>query len=273
MQKTKIEWADYTWNPVTGCLGHNGAPCPYCYARRIARHYGGILTETRGGRVGNLSGMMSEEDKIHDLKRAEVKLKDNKEVSSPYPYGFDPTFHRYRLDEPQRIKKPSTIFVCSMADLFGDFIPDSWIEQVFEACAQAPQHRYLFLTKNPKRYKPLMRQYKFSLPPEGNMYFGMSLAHDKDVELLNEYADCMDFVSIEPIQERICFDWRGKYDVKWVIIGAETGNRKNKVIPKREWIQNIVGTCRENNISVFMKNNLQSVWGDELIQELPWSSK
>ena len=46
----------------------------------------------------------------------------------PYPYNFTPTLHRYRLNE-YRDRKGRNIFVCSMADLFGDWIPDSWIEE------------------------------------------------------------------------------------------------------------------------------------------------
>jgi protein gp37 len=38
-----------------------------------------------------------------------------------------------------------------MADLFGEWVPDEWIKEVFRACEEAPQHRYLFLTKNPER--------------------------------------------------------------------------------------------------------------------------
>jgi hypothetical protein len=56
----------------------------------------------------------------------------------------------------------------------------------------------------------------------------------------------------------------------WIVIGAETGNRKGRVIPKREWIEAIVNECRKNNIPVFLKNNLAPVWGDSLIQEYPW---
>ncbi|MCL2461960.1 MAG: phage Gp37/Gp68 family protein, partial [Defluviitaleaceae bacterium] len=76
-------------------------------------------------------------------------------ADAPYPFYFKPTFHRYRLGEPARMKKPKNIFVCSMADMFGDWVPDEWIKAVFEACEAIPRHRYLFLTKNPARYKAL----------------------------------------------------------------------------------------------------------------------
>ena len=61
---------------------------------------------------------------------------------------------------------------------------------------------------------------------------------------------------------------------KWVIIGAETGRRKNKVIPKKEWIDKIVKQCHENNIPVFMKNSLIPIVGEEnMLREFPESLK
>jgi protein gp37 len=59
-----------------------------------------------------------------------------------------------------------------MADLFGEWVPDEWIEEVFKACAAAPRHRYMFLTKNPKRYHELMKN--GCLPLESNYWYGFS---------------------------------------------------------------------------------------------------
>ena len=129
--KTKIDWVDATWNPVTGCL-HG---CEYCYARRIAERFG---THKKYERPY---------DPVLDVPIRRVRTKPE-----PYPYGFQPTFHKYRLDEPARWTKPRNIFVCSMADLFGDWVPDEWIDDVIKATQRALQHRYLFLTKNPERY-------------------------------------------------------------------------------------------------------------------------
>ncbi len=144
MNKTKIEWCDSTWNPLTGCL-HG---CEYCYARRIAERFGtlfkgGIMPEDEG-----LTFLPDEPDRFYELD--EPARNDNGKLE-PFPANFYPTFHRYRLDEPQNMKKPQNIFVCSMADLFGDWVPYNWIEEVFAACDKAPQHRYMFLTKNPQR--------------------------------------------------------------------------------------------------------------------------
>jgi len=59
------------------------------------------------------------------------------------------------------------------------------------------------------------------------------------------------------------------YGIEWVIVGADTSNRKNKIIPRREWIENIVSTCRDYNVPVFLKDNLRDIWGAGLIQEYP----
>jgi len=238
MGKTAIEWTDRTWSPVTGCL-HG---CPYCYARSIAIRFGGDFTMARANSHGHLE-LFEKPD-------------------NPYPDKFDPTFHRYRLDEPSKIKKPQNIFACSMADLFGKWIPDLWIEAVFEACKKAPQHRYLFLTKNPQRYIDLGNLGRL---PE-NAWFGTTITNDEDPLFWSDKHNT--FVSIEPIQER--FEGFPDKPINWVIVGMETGNRKGRVIPEKKWIEAIVENCRENNVPVFLKNNLAKVWGEKLVQEVPW---
>lgn len=131
--KTKIDWCDSTWNPVTGCL-HG---CEYCYARRIAERFRAreiYDPECQCQRNLIERGMLKGIGKPLELNYPwEQKNKDGSITNAAYPFGFTPTFHRYKLDEPQRWKKPRTIFVCSMADLFGEWVPDEWIKQVFEA--------------------------------------------------------------------------------------------------------------------------------------------
>ena len=109
MNKTKIDWATMSWNPVTGC--RHG--CPYCYARRTATRFNAGLEDP-----ATLAGG------LHVLPE---KIK-----ATPYPYGFEPTLHRYRLGQPQNTKEPQTVFVCSMADLFGRWVPTSWIVEVLD---------------------------------------------------------------------------------------------------------------------------------------------
>ena len=280
MDKTKIDWADASWNPVTGCM-HG---CEYCYARRIAERFGGCWrldlppdTSWRGN-VGERKLMgdyaRHNDGKCHVLDEPEIECAVFDPPSGyrgkvkPYPYYFSPTFHRYRLGEPQSWKKPRNIFVCSMADLFGDWVPDEWIEQVFEACEAAPQHKYLFLTKNGKRYLELAR--KGIMPDADNFWYGCSVTRpDAPFFFSNK---CKTFASIEPILEP--FDWvPGLKHIglpDWIIVGAETGNRKNKVRPGKDWLGGIVNGCAEHNIPLFMKESLRNLMGSDFRQEFPW---
>ena len=260
MKKTKIEWCDSTWNPVTGCL-HG---CEYCYARRIANRFsyeGQTLDAPQElQRVWLRDGKNDARHASTHVLRYPVDLISGR--TCPYPFGFAPTFHRYRLDGIQRWQKPQTIFVCSMADLFGEWVPDEWIEEVFAACEKAPQHRYLFLTKNPFRYEQLHQ--KGILRKSDNMWYGYSATNNGyDLWFDNQY-NC--FVSIEPLLGEVEIT-----DTHWVIIGAETGNRNNKVVPQKEWIESICRTADEMNVPVFMKNSLIPVVGEEnMRREFPW---
>jgi protein gp37 len=267
MNKTAIEYVDYTWNPVTGCL----YGCPYCYARNEARRFAGHDTAP----MGVVKAIIDGNHTIYEINsKLQRTTKDGKIVTATFPLGFEPVLHRYRLDEPQLVKKPQNIFVCSMADLFGDWVPDEWIKAVFEACEKAPPHRYLFLTKNPKRYIELNK--KRLLPVRSNFWYGVTTTTEESTYYYSENHNF--FISIEPLIS--CFTNHFTTEVQrivgaplylpWVIVGAETGNRKGKVIPKKEWIEAIVNECRKNKIPVFLKNNLAQVWGEPLIQEYPW---
>lgn len=239
MEQTKIDWCDSTWNPVTGCL-HD---CEYCYARGIAERFAG-------------------KQKYANIFDESEPIRGNDGKALAYPHSFSPTFHRYHLNDYIG-KKGRNIFVCSMADLFGDWVPNSWIEEVFKVCEKAPQHNYLFLTKNPKRYEELLDRYM----PD-NMWFGWSQTEPMgDKVVFSTHHSINGFVSIEPLLKPFEeFHIRG---IGWVIIGAETGRRKDKVVPKRKWIEDIVNECRKENIPVFMKSSLADIWGEPLIQEFP----
>ena len=285
---TKIDWCDATWNPVTGCL-HG---CEYCYARRIAERF----------RPEYVSGM-------YGTNESEVSSRTNYELKEPmrrcryesdgvkllyektaYPFGFVPTFHRYRLEEPQRWKKPRNIFVCSMADLFGDWVPDEWIREIVAACDAAPQHRYLFLTKNPSKYKELDSLVHWPTFEETNIeksrpYMMLGASATNDAQMKVAYDSDADWVSIEPIHERLLSEWFvssiGSDDGQciefrrweWVVIGAETGNRKDKIIPKKEWIQEIADICLQEGTPVFMKESLRGLMGSDFKQEFPWEEE
>lgn len=261
MNKTKIDWADMSWNPVTGCLHE----CDYCYARRIAERFGMPYMPNLddpgmegAAKYDGPAGM----DTMLELEKPYIKGGR----IQPYPYAFGPTFHRYRLGEPAKKTAPQTVFVCSMADLFGEWVPDRWIEEVFAACECAPQHRYLFLTKNPGRYTQFVE--KGILPDADNFWYGSTATTPNESFWWSDKHNT--FVSIEPI--RASFDQPGEpvKKVDWIIIGAETGNRRGKVIPRSEWIDCIVKDCVATNTPVFMKDSLRDLMSDDFVQEYPW---
>ena len=170
-------------------------------------------------------------------------------------------------------------------------MPDEWIEQVFEACEAAPQHRYLFLTKNPARLCKMARAYKIrrwnekhegkphpqteeyaqtlSLPCHDNWWFGSTM-DSKNSRRFQGDNHFNTFTSIEPLREFMDVGLDSFGSDKWVIIGAETGNRKGKIIPKREWVENIVEAAQITGMKVFMKESLRGLMGDDFRQEFPW---
>ena len=234
MNHTKIDWAEYSWNPVTGCK-HG---CDYCYARRIAERFHGTD-------------------------------------------GFKPTFHPERLSEPATIKKPSRIFVCSMADLFGDWVPDEWIVRVFEACDKAPQHTYLFLTKNPSRYYFNALQdyhghgYRDDEKPPQNWWFGATMTDCNDNltgELLRTVHDRggHTWASAEPLLDDLanCKPWFPWF-IDWLVIGAMTGPGSKDRQPKKEWVDSLSSAALQRSIPLFQKQSLAKFFDGKTIQEYP----
>ena len=273
--KTKIDWCDSTWNPVTGCL-HG---CEYCYARRIAERFRAreiYDPECQCQRKLIERGMLKGLGKPLELTYPwEQKNKDGSITNAAYPFGFEPTFHRYKLDEPLHWKKPRTIFVCSMADLFGDWVPDEWIQKIFEACDKASQHRYMFLTKNPSRYAELLNLLpKHRRPPNvAEMWFGQSFTGaERNYTPLALPPWQYRFASIEPLLRNLSRAEAMEIAAtnEWIIVGAETGNSKHKTVPKREWVEEIVKVCKEYGTPVFMKDSLRDLMRDGFRQELPW---
>ena len=227
MNKTKIDWADMTWNPVTGCLHE----CPYCYAKKVARRFAPASATMPGGKP-----------RLHVLE-------ERKNVG-PFPCGFEPTFHRCRLTEPGRRKLPCNIFVCSMSDLFGAWVPTDWIVAVLDACLAAPQHNYMFLTKNPQRYLDL--DHLALLPRKRNFWYGTTVTAEKQPYFFS--GEHNTFVSVEPMHGPL----RGTDGIlaDWVIVGAETGKRDGKILPRREWVLDLAEACGHAGVPIFMKENL-----------------
>lgn len=180
-----ISWAAWSWNPVTGCL-HG---CDYCYARAIAHRF-----------------------------------------TDGFPAGFTPLMREERLDAPTNTSIPAAhrgdpayrrVFVCSMADLYGRWVPDEWIGKVHASMLAAPWWEYLLLTKFPSRYIGL------DLPP--NAWVGTSVDEQKRVRIAEDAFRKIEgvkvkWLSLEPLREPLEFDDLSMFD--WVVIGAQTETRQ-----------------------------------------------
>lgn len=170
--------------------------------------------------------------------------------------NFDPTFHPERLNAPLKLRKPSTIFAGSMSDMFGDWVEAEWIENILDIARKCPQHRFLFLTKNPKRYARL----RFPFP--GNCFKGKTVTNSTVKDFSFVFTET-DFVSAEPLLGEL---YLPEDNLKWLIIGSLNKNNK-PVLPenggtKKEWVLNLLEQADSYKIPVFMKGSLYKLYPD-----------
>jgi len=158
--KSSIEWTESTWNPVTGCTKISEG-CAHCYAERMAR-------------------------------RLKAMGQRN------YANGFQVTLHPHALPLPLTWKKPQTIFVNSMSDLFHKDVPQIFIRQVFEVMEQAHWHRFQVLTKRAERLFELTD----SLNWPGNVWMGVTVenaSYLNRIDYLRKISAAVRFLSLEPL--------------------------------------------------------------------------
>ncbi|GAA1436036.1 phage Gp37/Gp68 family protein [Microlunatus lacustris] len=270
--KTKIEWTDATWNPVTGC-DKVSPGCDHCYAETIARRFDG---------------------------------------TPAYPNGFKVTLRPERLDQPLRWSRPRRVFVNSMSDLLHADVPDGYIARVWAVMALAPQHTFQVLTKRPGRLRSLLSSPAFwhqvseqgrahhigdahgwlavgamlSGQPLPNVWLGVSAEDqrwaDIRIPLLLDTPAAVRFVSAEPLLGPIDFTrhtiikpkppygpgvWldslRGHTvgpdemgaQLDWVICGGESGRGARPMHP--DWIRSIRDQCAAAGVAFHFKQ-----WGE-----------
>ncbi len=244
MRKTLIEWTDWTWNPVTGCLHQ----CHYCYNLRP----GSLLSRFGAVYIKN-DKTCTETSNWRRRETGDIHIADKGER---IPFGFDPTLYPHRLEDPLKKRRPSKIFVCDCGDLFGNWVPGQWIKEVLRVVKMCPQHTFQLLTKNPQRYLD------FELP--NNTWAGTTVTSNKDfgrAMIMKKVKVPVKFLSIEPLLGEVDFPLDG---IHWVIIGAQTG--RNPARPKKEWIEKILSNARKLKIPIFLKNNLRSCYSFSLQQ-------
>jgi protein gp37 len=173
-----------------------------------------------------------------------------------YVNGFCPTLHDDLLDEPLKWKKSHTIFVCSMADLFHDSVPFSFIDRVLETIHQTPQHRYQILTKRSDR----MAEYFAKNPIPENVWLGVTVeakATKRRIDSLRGLDATIRFLSCEPLVEDV-----GKVDltgIHWLIVGGESGVQARPM--RVEWVRSLQRQAEEQAVAFFFKQ--WGTWGSD----------
>lgn len=232
--RSAIEWTDATWNPIRGTIGRwscvKVSPgCEHCYAERLNQRFGGPA----------------------------------------YKVGADkPQLSVKALEQPLHWKAPRKIFVCSMTDLFGEWVPDEWIDRIVDIMWATPQHTYQVLTKRAQRmYRYWWRQQSVAIKGDtrrlpDNLWLGVTAesqqyANERLPRLLGLPA-AVRFVSIEPLLGPVdltCVEtnhWRldaitgirvsddGREwgsptfgPLHWVITGGESGGPVDRMLVKK----------------------------------------
>jgi len=221
MKTTKIEWTDKTWNPVTGC-SKISAGCINCYAEVMAR-------------------------------RLQAMGQDK------YLGGFNLTLHEEVLKEPLQWKKPHTIFVCSMGDLFHKDVPDEFINKVIVVIKSTPQHRYQLLTKRADR----MNEYFQNRDIPENVWLGVTVenqATKQRIDFLRTLKATVLFLSCEPLLEDL--GELNLTNIDWVIVGGESGTSARPM--KEEWVLSIKTQTENQGSAFFFKQ--WGTWGSDGIK-------
>lgn len=210
---SSIEWTESTWNPLTGCTKISPG-CQHCYAERMAK---------RLQAMGQPS----------------------------YSNGFRLTLHPEALDLPLRWRKPQTVFVNSMSDLFHDSVPTKFIHDVFDVMKRADWHRFQVLTKRSDRLLALSPE----LPWPSHIWMGVSVEnqdHTFRIDQLRKTGARIKFLSLEPLLGPLSEIDLGQID--WVIVGGESGPGARPMNPS--WVTSIRDRCQGAGVPFFFKQ-----WG------------
>jgi len=211
--KSTIEWTNSTWNPVTGCTKVSPG-CKHCYAETFAERWRGI-------------------------------------PGHHFEQGFDLRLWTDRLDMPLAWKKPRTIFVNSMSDLFHERVPRAFIQRVFQTMEKANWHTFQILTKRSERLAEIGPDLNW--PP--NVWMGVSIERAEFLwraDHLRVVPAAVRFLSLEPLLGLLgTIDLSG---IQWVIVGGESGPGARPI--EADWVRDIRKQCLKRGVPFFFKQ-----WG------------
>jgi protein gp37 len=224
-----IEWTDSTWNPIRGFAPNRwqcskiSPGCDNCYASTMNHRWGGSEYLA----IGEPSVFLDERV----------------------------------LKQPLSWREPRMVFVCSMTDLFGPWVPMSWIEQLFRVMASAPQHQFQVLTKRPSRMAELVPKAYDRIwgyvqhAPLANVWLGTSIELNRfawRANPLRAAPAAIRFVSAEPLLGPLpSLDLDG---IDWLITGGESGVHHRECDPS--WVRDLRDRCQVSGTAFFHKQ-----WG------------
>jgi len=211
--ESKIEWTESTWNPLTGCTKVSPG-CKNCYAERMA-----------------------------------LRLKAMGQPN--YANGFNLALHENALDLPLKWKKPQTIFVNSMSDLFHKDVPVDFILKTFDVMRRADWHNFQVLTKRSERLLELSP----ILPWRPHLWMGVSvetIAYTPRIDHLRQTGAMVKFLSLEPLLGPL--PGLNLEGIDWVIVGGESGPGARPMDPT--WVTEIRDQCLDARVPFFFKR-----WG------------
>jgi protein gp37 len=231
---TRIEWTDATWNPVTGCEKISPG-CDHCYAERFAERFRGV-------------------------------------PKHPFTTGFDLTLRPERLEQPLKWKKPLSIFVNSMSDLFHKDVQHAFIDRVFDTMERAGWHRFQVLTKRSSLLRDYVNaRYANSLAP-AHIWLGVSVEDAQRrsrIRHLQQARAATRFLSIEPLLGPLgTLDLAG---ISWVILGGESGPKFRALDPA--WAREVRDQCIAAGVPLFFKQwgGLRPKTGGRLLDGREWN--
>ena len=253
---TKISWTDETLNPVVGC-SKISAGCQHCYAENMAQRLAAM-------------GLKQYKETVKWVRGRELL---------PHPTGgwngktyFVPS----ELEKPYKWKKPRTIFISSMGDLFHDSVPLEWIDMVMQMVVKNKQHTFIFLTKRPERMKQQLELWNDVrlLQRYPNLVLGVSVEDqataDERIPVLLQIPTAKRFISLEPMIGPVDLadlafwvDEHGEVgstdgrdsdifpDIHGVILGGESGHKARYMAP--DWVRLVRDQCAAAGVPFMFK--------------------
>lgn len=300
--KTRIEWADATWNPTTGCTRVSPG-CTNCYIEttppfRIAgdkfRKY---CPRCKG------HGIVDASERACPECEGEGSWESH-EIGATTGVNLWPA----RLDQPLRWRKPRRVFVNSLSDLFHEDIPDEYIARVFAVMALAGQHAFQVLTKrhgrmrsllNSKGFQEIVRNTRERLGAQAvpdwrwpllNVWIGVTVEDQARADLripaLLDTPAAVRFLSCEPLlgpidlqrprphscseecipRQSVCPPWYSQL-VDWVIVGGESGKDARPMHP--DWARSLRDQCTAAGVPYFFKQRGEWTWNEPGTFKLP----